>query len=57
METCSIQYSKRMSRGRNIPGGEQLQNQNYLVSGSLNGSKGMAMDTNIAVIVVIIMLK
>ena len=33
---CSIQYSKAMSRGGNIQGGAHLQNQNYLVTGSLN---------------------
>ena len=27
---CSIRYSKRMARGRNIQGGAKLQNQNYL---------------------------
>ena len=34
-ETCSIQYSRRMSRGRNIQGVVHLQNQNYLCKGSL----------------------
>ena len=30
MVTWSIYYFNRRSRGRNIPGGEELQNQNYL---------------------------
>ena len=34
-ETCSIQYSRRMSRGRNIQGVVHLQNQNYLCKRSL----------------------
>ena len=37
-ETCSIQYSRRMSRGRNIQGVAHLQNQNYLCKGSLKYS-------------------
>ena len=35
-ETYSIQYSRRMSRGRNIQAVLHLQNQNYLCKGSLN---------------------
>ena len=31
MVTCSMQYSKRKSRVRNIPGGERLQNQNKTI--------------------------
>ena len=32
---CSIQYSRRMSRGRNIQGVVHLQNQTYLCKESL----------------------
>ena len=34
--TCSIQYSRKMSRGGNIQGVARLQNQNYFVTESLN---------------------
>ena len=36
MVTYYIQYSKRESRGRNIPGGEQLLKNKYLLSESLS---------------------
>ena len=52
---CLVQYSKRRSSGGNIPWGEQLQNQNYLVWESLN--QGMAIDINISEMVVIITMK
>ena len=34
--TCSIQYSKSMHRDRNTKGGAYLQNQNYIITESLN---------------------
>ena len=52
MVTCPILYSKGRSRGRNIPGDKQLQNQTYLVSESLNPWHWRTtMDINIPVIV------
>ena len=55
MATFSIQYSKGRA---NMLGDEQLRNQKYLVSESINpGLHGMAMYIIVPVIVAIIILK
>ena len=58
MVISTFQNTWRRSRGRNVPRGEQLKNQYYLISESLiSGLKQMTMDLNIPEIVVIIVRK